>query len=255
MVGLLIEDVTLIKQRQVTAAVRFRGGATTTLTQPRPLTAQQLRATDDDVRRQIDVLLDEYTDAQVARVLNERTLHTGGGDAFDGGSVQWVRLAHRLKSLKQRLLESGWLTRRETSSRLRGDTIDARKVAPGRTCQGAYLQRQWRGCSGRRRTGRPPPRAPRTWSTTAPLREVQYEACSFAVDVLACPRCHGRMRLLALVQDPANVARFLAGLGEATDLPRRSPGRGPPYGKSRVLRGRALGKEDGGQGRGVQETA
>jgi DNA invertase Pin-like site-specific DNA recombinase len=118
MLGLLIEDVTLIKQRQITAAVRFRGGATTTLTQPRSLTAQQLRATDDDVRRQIDALLDEYTDAQVARVLNERTLHTGGGDAFDGGSVQWVRFAHRLKSLKQRLLESGWLTRREMSSRL-----------------------------------------------------------------------------------------------------------------------------------------
>jgi hypothetical protein len=39
MIGLLIEDVTLIKQREITAAVRFRGGATTTLTLPRPLTA------------------------------------------------------------------------------------------------------------------------------------------------------------------------------------------------------------------------
>jgi hypothetical protein len=118
MLGLLIEDVTLIKQRQVTAAVRFRGGATTTLTLPRPLTAQQLRATHDDVRRQIDALLGEYTDAQVARVLNERAVHTGAGDAFDGDSVKWVRFTHRLKSLKQRLLESGWRTRRQMSSRL-----------------------------------------------------------------------------------------------------------------------------------------
>ena len=39
MLALLIEDVTLLKQRQITAAVRFRGGATTTLTLPRPLTA------------------------------------------------------------------------------------------------------------------------------------------------------------------------------------------------------------------------
>ena len=31
MLALVIEDVTLIKQRQITAAVRFRGGATTTL--------------------------------------------------------------------------------------------------------------------------------------------------------------------------------------------------------------------------------
>ncbi len=118
MLALLIEDVTLIKQRQITAAVRFRGGATTTLTLKRPLTAQQLRATDDGVRRQIDTLLDEYTDAQVARVLNESALHTGGGDAFAGDSVRWVRFAHKLKSLKQRLLESGWLTRRQMSSRL-----------------------------------------------------------------------------------------------------------------------------------------
>jgi len=66
MLGLLIEDVTLIKQRQITVAVRFRGGATTTLSLPRPLTAQQLRVTHEDVRRQIDTLLDEYTDAQAA---------------------------------------------------------------------------------------------------------------------------------------------------------------------------------------------
>ena len=118
MLGLLIEDVTLIKQAQITAAVRFRGGATTTLTLPRPLTAQQLRATHDDVRRQIDALLDEYTDAQVARVLNERTQRTGAGVAFDDESVKWVRYAHKLKSLKQRLLDCGWLTQREMSSRL-----------------------------------------------------------------------------------------------------------------------------------------
>ena len=75
------------------------------------------------------------------------------------------------------------------------------------------------------------------------------------MDVLACPNCHGRMRLLALVEDPANGARFLAGVGEATDVPRRSPGRGPPYWKSRVPRRQALGEEDDGQGGGVQETA
>lgn len=34
MLGLIIEDVTLVKQRSITAAVRFRGGATTTLALP-----------------------------------------------------------------------------------------------------------------------------------------------------------------------------------------------------------------------------
>jgi hypothetical protein len=113
MLALLIEDVTLIKQRQITAAVRFRGGATTTVTLPRPLTAQQLRATHPEVRAQIDALLDEYTDAQVAHLLNERGLRTGAGEAFDSASVQWVRFSAKLKNLKERLLEAGMLTRRQ----------------------------------------------------------------------------------------------------------------------------------------------
>jgi uncharacterized protein YbaR (Trm112 family) len=75
------------------------------------------------------------------------------------------------------------------------------------------------------------------------------------VDVLACPKCHGRMRLLAMVEDPANVARYLAAVGEATEVPPRSPGRGPPYWKSCVLRRQALGEVDDGQGPWVQETA
>ncbi len=118
MLALLIEDITLIKRREVTAAVRFRGGATTTLTLPRPLTAQQLRATHPEVRQQIDALLNEYTDAQVARVLNGRELRTGAGDAFDGVSVQWVRCSAKLKSLKQRLLDAGWLTRKQIADQL-----------------------------------------------------------------------------------------------------------------------------------------
>lgn len=119
MLGLLIEDVTLVKQRQVTAAVRFRGGATTTLTLPRPLTAPQLRATHPDVRRQIDTLLDEYTDAQVAHALNERNLRTGAGEAFDSISVQWARFSFKLKSLKQRLLDTGWLTGKQIAAQLK----------------------------------------------------------------------------------------------------------------------------------------
>ena len=118
MLALLVEDVTLIKQRQITAAVRFRGGATTTLTLPRPLTAQQLRATHPEVRQQIDALLGEYTDAQVAHILNERGLHTGAGDVFDATSVQWVRVTAKLPSLKQRLIAAGMLTTKQLGTQL-----------------------------------------------------------------------------------------------------------------------------------------
>jgi len=74
-------------------------------------------------------------------------------------------------------------------------------------------------------TAVPPPR----------LHTVRYAA------VLACPRCGGRMRLVALVTEAASVRRFLRGLGESTDAPARAPARGPPYWRSRVLR-RAAGE-------------
>lgn len=85
---------------------------------PRPLTAQQLRATHNDVRREIDTMLDEYTDAQVANLLNQRGLRTGAGDVFDPVSVQWVRCSHKLKSLKERLLAAGWLTSKQIAGKL-----------------------------------------------------------------------------------------------------------------------------------------
>ncbi len=116
MLALLIEDVTLIKQRHVTAAVRFRGGATTTLTLPRPLTQQQLRATHVEVRDQIDALLNEYTDAQIVHVINERGLKTGAGDAFTPESIQWLRFSAKLKTLKQRLLEAGMCTSKQMTA-------------------------------------------------------------------------------------------------------------------------------------------
>ena len=95
------------------------------------------------------------------------------------------------------------------------------------------------------------PRRPEGKPSYRPWAELL--ARTFAVDVLACPKCHGRMSLLAMVEDPANIARFLAAVGEATEAPPRSPPRGPPYWKSRVLRRKALGEEDEAQGRWVGE--
>jgi len=150
MLALVIEDVTLIKQHQVTAAVRFRAGATTTLTLPRPLTAQQMRATHDDVRREIDALLDEYTNAQVANILNQRGLCTGAGDAFNPTNVQWVRFSAKLKSLKERLLAAGWLTSKELSAKLgiSRSTLGERRRAglvKGRICSDLGEWLYWHG--------------------------------------------------------------------------------------------------------------
>jgi len=65
---------------------------------------------------------------------------------------------------------------------------------------------------------------------------------TFAVDVLECPTCKGRMKLVAMVADSKSIARYLAAIGEPSEVPARSPSRGPPYRKSTVLRRKALGE-------------
>jgi hypothetical protein len=62
---------------------------------------------------------------------------------------------------------------------------------------------------------------------------------TFDEDVLECPHCQGRMKLVALVTEPKSVARYLSKLGEPLEVPGRSPSRGPPYWKSTVLRKKA----------------
>jgi hypothetical protein len=66
---------------------------------------------------------------------------------------------------------------------------------------------------------------------------------TFAIDVLDCPKCHGRMRPCAMVTERAAVRRFLAQRGELVDVPERSPSRGPPYWKSVVMRRKATGHD------------
>ena len=118
MVGLLIEDVTLVKGEHIAAHVRFRGGATTTLTLPLPLNAWQGRTTPAHVVAQVGELLENHTDAEVATILNQRGLQTGAGDSFSSVAVKWLRGRHGLKSLKQHLQSAGWLTTLEYAARL-----------------------------------------------------------------------------------------------------------------------------------------
>jgi hypothetical protein len=56
------------------------------------------------------------------------------------------------------------------------------------------------------------------------------------LDVLECPWCQGRLTLLALVTDLDEARRFARRLGDPSELPRRTPARGPPFWQSRALR-------------------
>jgi hypothetical protein len=60
----------------------------------------------------------------------------------------------------------------------------------------------------------------RAWSWAALMHR------AFAIDVLACPHCGGRLRLVATLQDPAVIRKLLAHLGMARSGP--SPGPAPP---------------------------
>jgi hypothetical protein len=73
-VRLLIADVTVHKADQLVAHIRFKGGATQTISVPLPPPFAQSRLTAPETRASIDRLLDEYTDAQVAEQLNRASL-------------------------------------------------------------------------------------------------------------------------------------------------------------------------------------
>ena len=51
---------------------------------------------------------------------------------------------------------------------------------------------------------------------------------SFGFDVLACPRCGERLRLLALIEEALVIRRILRHLGLPTDVPAVRPARPPP---------------------------
>ena len=60
----------------------------------------------------------------------------------------------------------------------------------------------------------------RAWSWAALMHR------AFAIDVLACPHCGGRLRLIATLHDPVVIRKLLAHLGMARSGP--SPGPAPP---------------------------
>jgi DNA invertase Pin-like site-specific DNA recombinase/G:T/U-mismatch repair DNA glycosylase len=184
MARLLIEDVTLLKAKQITAHVRFRGGATQTLVLPLPLPAWALRKTSSEVIAEVDRLLEEHTEAEIAHILTERGFRSGTGKAINPLMVWRVRCHYGLKSRYQRLREGGKLTLSEVARALGVSTATAkvwRRVGllrahayndkrqylydpPG---PDAPVRYKWKGIYNQRRT---------RGSTSNPAREVQCEA-------------------------------------------------------------------------------
>jgi hypothetical protein len=51
---------------------------------------------------------------------------------------------------------------------------------------------------------------------------------TFGYDVMACLHCGGRMKLIAMIEDPVVIAKILNHLGLPTEPPVAKPARAPP---------------------------
>ena len=119
MLRLLVEDITLQRDPQtIQLAIRWKGGATTTLERPVPLPAGERFRTPPEIVEQIRALAAEQTEREIARTLNGRCLRSGRGNRFTRGSVRAIRKAYGIESLQERLRQQGWQTLREAAAQL-----------------------------------------------------------------------------------------------------------------------------------------
>jgi DNA invertase Pin-like site-specific DNA recombinase len=129
MLAYVIEDVTLVKlPREGTTRVhiRFRGGQTASLTTVNPKPSCEIVKTHSEVVALVDELLDEYTSAEIADILNARGIRPGGsawpgrqGSRFTALRVRYIVLTYGLRLRYDRLRERGLQTRKEIAARLR----------------------------------------------------------------------------------------------------------------------------------------
>ena len=114
MIRLLISDVTLTKgEVDIKLQIRFVGGATEEHAIPRPRTACEEMRHSPEVLKEIDRLLNDYTDGEVAEILNQNGFLSGSGKTFDGRRVQKTRRAYGIPSRETRLKSEGRFTIRE----------------------------------------------------------------------------------------------------------------------------------------------
>lgn len=88
---LLVTDVTLIKAETITVHVRLSGGATRTLKLERPRPIAQIRKNKPDLRAEVDRLLDQHCNREVAEILNANGWRTWEDKPFDHKKIAFIR--------------------------------------------------------------------------------------------------------------------------------------------------------------------
>jgi len=121
MARLLLEDVTLRREKEVLVQMRFKGGATRELRLPLPKPSWELKRTHSEVVREIDQLLGEHTATEVAQLLNQREWRSGQGCLFTQRMVDRLARDYHLANRDKRLRADGLLTSQEI-----GELIDSK---------------------------------------------------------------------------------------------------------------------------------
>ena len=118
MIRLLLEDVTLNRDHQITMQIRFKGGAHEVLSLPLPLPSWQKSVTPSAIVKEIDQLLNNHTVMQIATILNERGMVSGAGKPFTAHIVSRLQRSYGLKPRYDRLRDAGLLTLQEMADAL-----------------------------------------------------------------------------------------------------------------------------------------
>jgi hypothetical protein len=118
MVRLLVEDVTLIKDRGIIAHVRFKGGTTQTITLPPPPPIAELRKNPAHLVADVDRFLEDYTHGQIAAILTHKGMRTVDGGPLSRLSIRHIQEAYGLVSRYDRLRKRGMLTMLEVAEQL-----------------------------------------------------------------------------------------------------------------------------------------
>src|ERR1700687_4004167 len=114
MARLIFEDVTLNREHsQVIAQIRFKGGATKVLRIQLPARAWQLRKTKPEIVAEVDRLLEQCTDSEIAAELNSKGWRSSGNQLFDARMIRSLSTNHKLPSRSARLRAKGLLTAKQ----------------------------------------------------------------------------------------------------------------------------------------------
>ncbi|MHB9124568.1 MAG: recombinase family protein [Armatimonadota bacterium] len=127
MLRLLVEDVTLLKKdKEITIHIRFKGGDTRSIVIPAPLRLWETKPTSQEVLKEIDRLLEDHYEHEVAIMLNERGFKSSSGKPFSVSMIKGTSHNHGIKTHRQRLQERGMLSLTEMAERF-GVSIDVLK--------------------------------------------------------------------------------------------------------------------------------